>query len=256
MKYVLDVNMCREPELKALLDSNNEIVVVNDFIVEIFKSKDPMNFFIRNTKIIKDYPDQIHISHDRGPLVRKEIKKCSPLNPEEIIDSESTTIFRRWLTESNEFNKLLPRAKIEAENRLECQKLFVEDYLRIPSMELSEKLKIEKMWKEYSTNNAKLLDDIKDVSINVMGQFLTKYNVNNQDCFRGAISIIYADTYTRLWRIADWSLNHGIKNVPIDKLANDGFDLKYVLTSAFFNEILTKEKWLKKCREDCVRSLV
>lgn len=255
MKYVLDVNMCREPELKALLDSNNEIIVVNDFIVEVFKSKDPMDIFIRNTKIIKDYPDQIHISHDRGPLVRKEIKKCSPLSPEEIIDSESTTIFRRWLTESNEFKKVLPQAKIEAETRLKHQEIFVEEYLRTPSMELSKKLKIEKTRREYFTNNAKLLDDIKEVTVNVVSQFLTKHNVNNQGCFSSSMSIIYAQMYTLLWRISDWSIKNGINTVPIDKLAHEGFDLKYVLVSTFLDGIVTEEEWLKKCREDCVRSL-
>lgn len=247
--------MCRNDELEALLDSNNEIIVVNDFIVEGFKSVDPIGTFITNTAIIRNYPDQIHLSHDRGPLVRKEIEKSSPLSPEEIIDSEYTTTFRRWLTDSDEFQRELPLAKIEAKTRLEHQQLFVEEYMRTPSIELSKMLKNKEKRKEYSRNHDKLLHDIKDVTINVMGQFLTKSNINNQDCFSSSMSIIYANMYTLFWRISHWTLKNGPITTEKEKLANDGFDLKYILISTFFNDILTNEKWLKECREDCVSSL-
>lgn len=255
MKYVLDLNMCRENQLKVLLDSGNDVMIPDDFLVEIFKANNPRVMFLRNIVIIKNYPAQIYICQDRGPLARKEIEKGLPLYADEIIDFDSTAIFRQWMIDYSEFNKVFPRAKNEAPSRIEYQKKFVKTYLRGSVKELKAMLKRDSTRTEYIKNRSKLLNDIRDVSIQVMEKYLEAHSITNIECFRRTNSIIYAQTYILLWRIAHWALINGIETTNDDRLANDGFDLKYVLISTFYDGILTHEEWLKECRENCIRSI-
>lgn len=255
MRYTLDMNMCRDNQLKILLEKKNGIIIIDDFIVEIFKANNPITMFLKNTKIIKNFPDQIFITHDRGPLVKMEIEKGLPLDADDIIDLDSTTAFRKWLIVENEFNKIVPQAQIEAKNRIDHQKKFVDEYLYNSVRNLIDLFKTENTRKQYLLDKTKLLHHIKEVSTFVMGEFLKDNNIINIDSFKITNSIIYSQNYALLWRIANWSLKNGINSISLDKLSNDGFDIKYVLISSFFDDLLTKEKWLKECRMDIINSV-
>ena len=255
MKYVLDVNMCRNNQLVNLLKEKNEILITSDFLVEVFKANNPKFMFVNNTRIIKEYPSQIFVTHDRGELVRLEISKKSPLIPDEIIDLNSTNNFRNWLINENEIDLILQLVYLEAKRQVEYQKDFMNTYMYQATKKLQDLLKFENTRKQYLTDNAKLLNDIKEVSITVMEGFLEKKNIINVENFKRVNSVIYSQNYVLLWRIAKWSLLNGIESVSLDKLTHDGFDIKYIFISSFFDGLLTKETWLKECRFDLINSI-
>ena len=60
MKYVLDVNMCRNNQLVNLLKEKNEILITSDFLVEVFKANNPKSLsFIFILSSLYDIPRQI-----------------------------------------------------------------------------------------------------------------------------------------------------------------------------------------------------
>lgn len=255
MKYVLDVNMCRNIQLAKLLKENNEIVITSDFLVEVFKSDDSKSMFIKNTRIIKEHPNQIFVTYDKGELVRLEISKKTPLIPDEIIDLNSTNNFRNWLMNENELDKILQLGYLEAKKQVKYQKDFMNEYMYGSTKKLQALLKVENTRKQYLADKAKLLDDIKETSLTVMEGFLRNNNIIDVEDFKRVNSIIYSQNYVLLWRIANWSLLNGIESVGLDKLTHDGFDIKYVFISTFFDDLLTKEHWLRECRLDLINSI-
>lgn len=255
MKYVLDVNMCRDNQLALILQEDNEVLITSDFLVEVFKADNPKFIFVSNTKIIKGHPQQIFVTYDRGELVRLELAKGKPLKSKEIIDENSTIKFRNWLVNENELDKILQLAHLEAKKRFEYQKDFINDFIYNATKKLQASLKVEKTRKQYLADKRKLLDDIKEVSLTVMEGFLEKNNIYDVDSFKRVNSIIYSQNYVLLWRIANWSLLNGIESVALDKLTHDGFDIKYAFISAFFDDLLTNEAWLKECRLDLINSI-
>lgn len=255
MKYVLDVNMCRDNQLAKLLKENNEILITSDFLVEIFKSDDPKSMYVNNTRIIKEYPNQIFVVYDRGELVRLEISKKTPLMSNEIIDLNSTKEFRKWLTNEGELDRILHLAHLEAKERVEYQRDFINEYMHHPTKKLQAMLKVENTRKEYLADKKKLLKDIREVSLTVTEEVLKQNNIMGIESFYRLNSIIYSQNYVLIWRIANWSLLNGIESVGFDKLTHDGFDIKYIFVSTFFDDLLTKESWLKECRLDLINSI-
>jgi len=255
MKYTLDLNMCRDEQLKILLNQDNEIIITDDFLVEIFKAENPLSMFLKNTSIIKQFPNKIYVTYDRGQLVRMELTKMSPLNINDLIDLESTSSFRNWLLNENEFHKIIPHAKMEAKKRIDHQKNFVDNHLLKTTQKLRKLLKSDNSRHQYTSDRAKLLHDIRETSITAMEKFFESNNITNIESFKLSNSIIYAQTYILIWRVSHWALKNGIDSISPKKLINDGFDIKYILISTFFDDLLTKEIWLKECRLDTINSL-
>jgi hypothetical protein len=108
--------------------------------------------------------------------------------------------------------------------------------------------------KEYRSNNELLEKHVFEVAMSalefsVKDKFVKSFTI---DKFKSKKSLSYFQNYILLWRVLYWVLNKGYQNAT--KLDNDNFNLKYVLSSCFFDGLLTKEKWLKDCRSSALSS--
>jgi hypothetical protein len=255
MVYIVDINMSRSDELKTILEKSHTVVLTDDFFVESLKGTDPKKMFHSNTRLFADHINSLYVSFDRGPLYRQELINGKPLSKEEIIDYSSTAIIKDIILDINKYDCVSKHFITEAKNRVAYQKAFTEKYLLNASGFLKKIFANTNCRKEYNSNRSQLLSEIKETTLQVVEMILKEANINSEP-FMSSNSVIYANTYILLWRVVHWTLKNGIENVHLDKLAHDGFDLKYVLVSSFFDGILTEEEWLKQCRMDLLNSFI
>lgn len=238
--------------LSNFLNSGNEIIITDDFIIEPFKSSDVIYTFNNNIEILRKYPNQILVTFDRGELIRKELSLGLPLCSKQLISKNRTEIIRDLLNlDKPLLSNKLNRLKNEAKNRIAYQDDFLEKYIRNIIKQAYTLLKKKGQTKEYRNNKVKRLNDIKEVSFSVLELLLKNkcsksYDINN---FIDNNSIIFSQTFIHLWRIVDWVIKGGAENAK-KGIKGDSFDIKYVLISCFFDGILTKERWLDECRFD------
>jgi hypothetical protein len=251
MRFVLDLNMSRDEKLIDILKDGHNIILIDDFFVELFKSNDPVKTFELNTKILQKYSSQIYYCHDIGILFRLE-KIGRPLKKHQLIDMKTTSIIRKLILMPDIFQSQIEKFKIEASKRISEQENFIQEYLRKTTQQLSALLKSTASRNAYIVDKEKRLCDIMGTTFLVMERYLI--DNKNKKLFWEKPSVIFNYTYILLWRIVDWALKNGITDKPINKLTNDGFDLRYIMYSSYFDDVLTKESWLSECRSDCMLS--
>ncbi len=244
MKYVLDVNMSRSDELLQLLIQGNEIILNDDFFVEMFKARDAVAMLQKNSIHLREFPLSIFYAKTRGELTREEIARGKPVNEQDVISDEDTQKTRWFIgLDETEIEKYLPLFKREAEKRISESNLFSEQFIRNLSIKANE-LDVKK----YKNNPEELEKDMFDSAMTVLEMTLmdkceTAFYI---DDFKKQKSVLFLDSYILFWRIMDWVHKKGYSNAK--NIVNDNFDLKYVLASCFFDGLLTKEKWMQDCR--------
>lgn len=250
MQYVLDVNKSRTTELLNILSDGNQIILNDDFFVEVFKANtNNVSFILRQNFIhLRKFPLSIFYAKTRGELQRDEILSGQPTNRLKIVCQENTEIIRYLLgLNTSHLTKELSNLNIEAADRIGENSIYSERFIRYASNEAS-KLDL----RLYEKNPDKLRLDMHEVATIILEKYLTEkcstpFDIND---FIGKKSVIFLDTYILLWRILDWAQKKGFDNSK--SLINDGFDVKYILTSCFYDGLLTKEKWMHECRESAL----
>jgi hypothetical protein len=258
MKKVLDQNMARSELLRDYLTKGNTIIVTDDFLLEPCKSSDLEYTLNQQLEILRDYPDQILVTYDRGELVRKELAQGMPLAPEALISSSSTEWFRELLTFRDEqFKKSVNVLQLEAEERLKYQDNFLETNIRSVIMKAEELIRKKPNSKSEYRVELKRLSDIKETSLTVLNMLLVDRVMNKKSIsnFNTGKSFTLFYLFTHLWRIIDWALKGGASNAK-KGISGDSFDLKYVLVSCYFDGVLSKEKWLCSCRNEALKTIV
>jgi hypothetical protein len=260
MKKILDQNMAgrKRSELNEYLSDGNEIIIIDEFMLELCKCSRLEINLKRQLEILKKFPEQVLVTHARGIIINKEIVKARPLEQNDLISSDSTKIFRQILA-LNDYqipdftNDLL----VVAEPLLKDKVDFLEEHLR-PVIIKAEKLISKKSGqkKEYETYTDKKLRDIHEVSAEVLTMFLSQRGLSNEQLnhFKNCKSFILSFIFTHLWRVVDWAVKGGARNSR-KKINGDSFDLTYVLISCFFDGILTGEKWLEQCRKETLKTI-
>ena len=249
MRFVLDQNYSRTPELENYLKSGNEIIFTDDFLVEPFKSKTATHAIYRNFEILRKFPSQVFATYDRGELYRKELSICSPLKPDQLISSDRTEKVRHLLRlDKMSLNGVLTSIQSDSTNRIIYQANFLEKYIREGAQQVTED--IDKLNKIKSDRNQKLRY-IQENSFQILEHILRENCLGKYDFeqFKINNSIIFSFNYILLWRKVEWAIKNGFQNAK-KSIHGDSFDIKYVLIACFFDGIMTKEEWLKQCRED------
>ena len=247
MRYIVDVNYSRHPELEQLLQDGHDAILPDDWLIEICKANTPIYMLSQNTSILRQHPDQIFILKSRGDLFREDQAKSAHLSSDDLIDFESTQMFRRWLSNFNELDKLNHLFKKHLEQRVDNQKFFVDSFL-VNSVEKLKKCFLEtpEDKKQYNDKSTKI-QHLKEISLEV--------HINTKGNTPAKNSLTYALVFILLWRTMKWALDGGIEGkIKKGNLTNDGFDINYILFSVFFDGLKTKEKWLLECREDLIAS--
>jgi hypothetical protein len=250
MQYVLDLNMSRDPKLAEYLRDGHQIILIDAFFVEIFKADFSIPIFQRNVKIIKEFPSSIFYGKDRGDLVREEMTKGAPLSANDLLCQENTQKIRTLVSlDASQLELSIQSFKSEAEKRVSESDVFTEEFIR----GLSGKADLLDI-KEYRSNNELLEKHVFEVAMSILERSLKDEFVKSFTIFKfkSKKSVSYFQNYILLWRVLHWALNKGYQNAT--KLGNDNFDLKYVLSSCFFDGLLTKEKWLRDCRSSALSS--
>lgn len=251
MQYVLDQNMSRDPKLSQYLRDGHQIILIDDFFVEIFKADFPIPIFQRNVEILKEHPSSIFYGKSRGDLVRQEILKKAPLSATDLLCEENTQKIRTLISlDSQQLELNLQSFKSESNKRVSESDVFSEEFIRGLSGR-ADLLDIKK----YKHDDELLEFHIFEVAISALGLSLKdkygeSFSIKN---FKSKKSVSYFQNYILLWRVLNWALNKGYENAK--KLPHDNFDLKYVLSSCFFDGLLTKEKWMNNCRDSALSSI-
>ena len=251
MQYVLDVNMSRDPELLQYLRDGNQIILIDDFFVETFKGESPIPIFIKNVEFLKEYPLSVFYGKSRGELVRQEILKKTPLSAADLLCEENTEKIRALISlDKQQLELNLQSLKAESNKRVSESDEFSEEFIR----ELSKKADVPDII-NYKDNDELMELRICEVAISVLAKTLkAKYRESlSIEKFISKKSVIYFQNYILLWRVINWAMKKGYENAK--NLPNDNFDLKYVLSSCFFDGLLTKEKWMIDCRNSALSSI-
>jgi len=253
-RFVLDRNFSILPELAAYLESGNEIILIDDFLVEAYKSSHPNEILHSNFKIIRNYLNQIFMTFSRVELFRRELSFCKPTEPDQIISPEATLKIRGLLAMDIESldNQLLALKPLAA-NHIDFHHAFTEEHIRNTAFEALELLKKQNMLKTFRNDRNMKMNEFKDFSFQLLEKVLAENNPSACDieAFKQRNSIVFSQIFIHLWRVIHWALNDGFQNAT-KSIKGDSFDIKYVLISCFFDGILTKEKWLIECREDTI----
>lgn len=250
MQYVLDQNMSRDPNLAQYLRDGHQIILIDDFFVEMFKNNSPIPIFQKNVNIIKEYPLSIFYGKSRGDLVREEMKKRAPLSANDLLCDENTQKIRALMSlDASQLGLNIQSFKFESEKRVSESDAFTEEFIRGLSGKV-DSLDIKK----YKGDNELLEKHVFEVAVSVLelslkDKFVESFTIEK---FKSTKSVSYLQNYILIWRALNWALTKGYQNAK--KLGNDNFDLKYVLSSCFFDGILTKEEWMKDCRSSAISS--
>lgn len=245
MRKVLDVNMSRDDELRDFLEEGNQVVLLDEFVVECFKSGRPYQMLYRNLEILRQHPQLVVVPYSRGELVRRELESGLPTPSEEVVCHEYTETLRHLLSLNEEQLKdELVEHEPKAQGLIEDNNEFSEDYIRCLAAKAG-----QLDMREYHHDKEKLQADIAWVVIDVVKALLERDCKNRYeiDDFIQNKSMLFIVTYAHLWKVVQWRLNHGYQQSK--KIPNDGFDLKYTALSCYFDGILTSEKWLSECRD-------
>lgn len=242
-QFVLDVNKSRSSELLKFLRDGNQIILNDDFFVEALKAGNAYVMLEKNLKLLKQFPLSVFYAKTRGELVRNEIISGKPTERVEIICDENTEKTRYLIgLDEVELKKYLPKLQAEAMVRIIESNEFSKRYIQNTAC-AADKLDI----KNYKSDVTKLEQDMREVAMTVSEMYLNEkcksFNIND---FKIKKSVLFLDIYTRLWRVMNWAIQKGYANST--NITNDNFDLKYILTSCFFDGLLTKEKWMLDCR--------
>ena len=252
MHFVLDRNFSILQDLTDYLEPGNEIILTDDFLVEAYRSPFPKSILNDNLKIIRNYRDQLYMTFSRGELFRKELSLRKPLEPDQFINPKTTATLR-WLLglDHNSLDKELLALTAEATDRIAYNDDFREKFIRNTACEAFELLKKANELKTYRTDRNKRINDIREVAFQVLEMTIKQLSSAEFDLelFRQRNSVIFSQTFINIWRTVDWALKNGFQNAT-KGIKGDGFDIRYVLVSCFFDGIKTKEPWLIQCRED------
>jgi hypothetical protein len=194
MSYILDQNMTRDNAINDFLKDGNEIILINDFIVEPFKSPNYQIILEKNLEILRRYPEKIFITFERGILVQKEWNKGYPIENDDIIDFESSKIFMNYLKNKIQYGSIL---KQNAEKRIKEHEDFVEIFIKKALEQYSKELK--NLRYVYKSDKEKKINDIKELVLKLLGDILnekcsTNYNIRlfEKKHFNEFLSIIYS----------------------------------------------------------------
>lgn len=251
MKLVVDQNYLVNPKLSELLKGGHEIILTDDFFIEQFKSSNAEKYFKRNLKKLLDFPEQISVSVDRTSLLGKELSERRPLRRDDIIDEEGTMFVRQLLSDKKRLSSIdYEEWEHQAKKRLR-QFSHRPEFFSDLAGKLTQLMKKENTKAVYKIDSQKRKNDIKETVFLILEQYLRNKGIEEADrkLFRQRISINFAQTYSHLWRVVDWSIRGGFQNAK-KAIKGDGFDIKYIQISSFFDCLLTNEKWMKKCRKE------
>ncbi|MEJ2612953.1 MAG: hypothetical protein P8179_23555 [Candidatus Thiodiazotropha sp.] len=245
--------MSRKDKLSQYLRDGHQIILIDDFFVETFKANadNSVRIFQRNVELLKEYPSSIFYGKNRSELVRLEELKKAPLTTADLLCEKETRKIRRLISlDSQQLELELPLFKSESKKRVSESNDFAEEFIR----GLSRKADVPDN-KKYKRSDELLELHICEVAMSVLGKRLKDMYGESLSIekFKSKKSVLYFQNYILLWRALDWALKKGYENSK--NLPNDNFDLKYVLTSCFFDGLLTKEKWMIDCRNSALSSV-
>lgn len=164
---------------------------------------------------------------------------------------EGTMFIRQLFSDAKSLSSLdYEKWKNQANKRVR-QLSHRAEFFSIPAGKLTQLMRKDNTKAVYQKNNKKRKNDIKETVFLFLEQYLSDKGIEEADrnSFQQRISIYFAQTYSHLWRIVAWSLKGGFQNAE-KAIKGDGFDIKYIQISSFYDCLLTNEKWMNECRKD------
>jgi hypothetical protein len=246
MRYVLDQNMTRDNKIENYLRDGNEIILLHDFIAEPFKSPNYETILENNLKILRNYPQRIFITFERGKLLQKEWDTGHPIKKDDIVDPETSETFRNYLRNTVPYSNVL---KQNAEKRINEQEYFAENFIKNVAIQYF--TEAEEMIHIYKNDRNKKINEIKELVFKLLKYTFDKKYVTNDNIrfFEENISMNFCQSFILVWRIVDWVIKKGARNAK-KAIRGDGFDIKHVVYSCFCDGIFTCEKWMEESRKD------
>ncbi|PJZ87452.1 hypothetical protein [Leptospira levettii] len=254
MQFVLDLNYSRSEELEQFLKDGNSIILTDDFLLEPFRSSEVSRILISNIQILRKYSEQYNISYSIRELIDKETNSKHPLIQNQLINSDATVKIRKILAQPNHIiQERVTKLQSRATKRLKLAAEFTETFIRDMANYTQKKMKKEQPLFRYSNNYDKLLADISYAAHQMTSNNMQKRGgINNYpSIFHSQISISFAFSFSYIWRIINWAIKDGYQNAT-DSIKGDVFDIGYLAISSLSDGILTKDKWMNKCRDELI----
>ena len=257
MRFVLDQNLARSDALKARLEAGHEIIFTDDFFVEAFKSASPQQTLNTNLRILREYPWQILATEEQDVLLKLELEQGAPIRTEQLISIEGTQKIRDMLSVNEAtLAQIVHNSRADAERRIANRTEYTERLVRDIAKHALALMKRDNALQEYGNNHTKRISDIADVAFQIIKMKLDAVYPSDNifSNFENSHSLMFAEVFSFTWRSVDWAINGGFQ--AADKaIKGDGFDLRYVNFSSFFDGILSLEPWLTKCRTEMLSAL-
>ncbi len=243
--------MVQSEEVKFFFQGGNEIIIIEDFFVELFKTHDPVKYLKYNLAILREYPEQIYVTYGLGELLRKEYSTLSPIKSDSMIDFGNTQIIRSLLRNEMLLFEYIDILKKKSNDLVIYQNNFLEKYIRSGAFQASVLLKKNNLIQTYKSDKLRKLRDISEVTFPVLKNLLNDKCIDeyNFERFEQFNSVNFSQIFILLWRIVDWAIKDGFQNAK-QSIGGDSIDMRYILISCFFDGIFTNEKWMKTCRSD------
>jgi hypothetical protein len=252
MKIVLDQNLARSEELKSLLEAAHEIILIDDFYVEAFKSASPHQTLNANLKILRQYPNQVFVTEEQDVLLKQELEQKAPIDSSQLINRAATEKIRQILSVAeNTLEQIAKNSKADAERRIANRTEYTERLIRDIARSALELMKRDNTLHEYTQNRSKRVSDIAEVAFSLIKMKLEATYPGEAlfSRFHNRHSFMFAEIFSFLWRSIDWAIKGGFQSAE-KGIKGDGFDLRYINFSSFFDGILSLESWLADCRVD------
>lgn len=254
MHFVLDLNYARSEELELFLQNGNNVILTDDFLLEPFRSSEVSRILLNNIQILRKYSEQYHISYSIRELIDKETNLKHPLTQIQLINPDSTSEIRSLLAQPDHMiQKRINDIQPKATRKINLATEFTENYIRDMASYTQKKMKKEQPLFSYSNNYVTLLADISYAAHQMtFNNMKTRGGLNNYpSIFHTQLSISFAFSFSYIWRIIDWAIKDGFQNAN-NSIKGDVFDIGYLAISSLSDGILTKDKWINKCRDELI----
>jgi hypothetical protein len=259
MIYVVDQNMMRSDELRARADVDPDcLFVIPDAALEEMVKHEKWEETLRGSfRILAPVLERVFFSAGIGELLRYEQRTKRPVGLKQLLPDAITYEVREFvravLTESERLGDVrrrvnTSRQKVLVERRggddLKTRMLADIDRLkRLNGRELTNEARSGRMSADARLGLLKLRAEA------ILRQFLG-FNLPPPESFQPSRLMTTRFIYATLWYQEHWLYEGGLDDAKPKMLANDDFDMEYVLIASFFDDLLSEDRRAKRCAAD------
>lgn len=258
---VIDQNCLRDTAVvtAAIKGARNGRLVLLHYIaiVEMTKSNEWADTLAHSLKILAQYPQGVVAGHATGVLMRREM--ASGDSHFDIVDHEWTPPLRRCLQDIatgsgpvlDALKKTVPPAKKDADDQqlnTAVNKKMLLTAVEVWKEELS-KDELRQLRNDDDALFRRLLAERRMTVTIASGLQNAGYEADTARALACVPSVSAHNWLCMAANALDWVIRSGIESLPDEKFNNELCDLDYLVAASFCEELITKEKKMRRLHD-------